>query len=133
MLCDEVLTIGATLKNVQQTTETEIVIPARPEARGIEQDDAITVRGASQAAITNAMAKIRDIVRQNERRIAPDHFVMLPLNDACFVNTVNNIKRAMLDSDKELDESMFMPSISLHITVCMLTLTTSKRRARGMC
>ncbi|XP_023943938.2 activating signal cointegrator 1 complex subunit 1 [Bicyclus anynana] len=113
---------GATKARICRDTRTDIKIPRQGENKDI------TIIGSSVANVKAAVRRINIIVMSSRMRQAYTHFVSIPMNSPEIVKNFEKFKEEVLRKCSGIDESLFISSAKLHITVGVMCLMDNEER-----
>ncbi|CAH0725945.1 unnamed protein product, partial [Brenthis ino] len=118
---------GATVGRIRRDTRTDIKIPKQGE------NNDITIYGSSISNVKAARRRINIIVMSSRMKQPSTHFVSIPVNDTNIRNNFENFKESVLQecSNSGLDDSLFIRSEKLHLTVGMLCLMDNEERMQA--
>ncbi|GBL96571.1 Activating signal cointegrator 1 complex subunit 1 [Araneus ventricosus] len=121
---------GATKKQIEDSSSTDLNIPRSEDIKDDEAD--ITITGKSISSVVKAYHRIENIVEDMRWRFAEyTHFISIPMNDENIAEKYLNFKNDVLRTcrgSRGISESIFVNPAELHLTIVMLTLLTKREK-----
>ncbi|KAI6184210.1 Activating signal cointegrator 1 complex subunit 1 [Aphelenchoides bicaudatus] len=121
---------GSNKKKIEQATGCEIIVPDRSKKHA-----PITIRSSGNAEmVERCLDQIEMFVTDQRRQAKPTHFVSLALQSNELVENHNTfctlIKNSTAISEENKQRELFMPTVRLHLTLCMLALLTDSDKEK---
>ncbi|XP_032529837.2 activating signal cointegrator 1 complex subunit 1 [Danaus plexippus] len=113
---------GATISRIGRDTKTVIKIPRHGE------NSDISIFGPSITNVKAAIRRINIIVMAARMKQKPTHFISIPMNAANIVEGFERFKVRVLQDCPNVDESLFIRSTKLHITLGVMCLMHNEER-----
>lgn len=116
---------GETKRRLESETHSVITVPKQ----GVEGNVVIT--GSTRADVASCWRRIRLLIDSGRRKLAPTHFVSIPMTSRAIRAKFTEFKEKILAECPHslgLDSSIFQEAEKLHITVGMLTLMNEAER-----
>ncbi|CAK1603017.1 unnamed protein product [Parnassius mnemosyne] len=115
---------GIMKSRIEKDTKTNIKIPKHGEVGDI------AIFGPSVLNVKAACRRINIIVMSARMKQRPTHFLSIPLNDPSIIESFENFKQNVLQecSTKGIDESLFIRSCKLHLTIGVMCLMDNEER-----
>ncbi|CAG4998640.1 unnamed protein product [Parnassius apollo] len=115
---------GIMKSRIEKDTKTNIKIPKQGEAGDI------AIFGPSALNVKAACRRINIIVMSARMKQKPTHFLSIPLNHSSIIERFENFKQNVLQecSTKGIDESLFIRSCKLHLTIGVMCLMDNEER-----
>ncbi|KPJ06475.1 Activating signal cointegrator 1 complex subunit 1 [Papilio machaon] len=116
---------GIMRSRIERDTRTNIKIPKQGEAGDI------TILGPSVTNVKAARRRINIIIMSSRMKQTPTHFISIPLNDPIIMENFEKFKQIVLQEVKGVDESLFIKSQKLHITIGVMCLMDNEERLQA--
>ncbi|CAB3230920.1 unnamed protein product [Arctia plantaginis] len=116
---------GSIKMRIERDTRTDIKIPRQ----GQEGD--ITIFGSTAASVKAARRRINIIVMSSRMKQKSTHFISIPMNHPNIMKRFEEFKALVLREcagSKGLDESLFIESQKLHLTIGVMCLMDNEER-----
>ncbi|KAI5633937.1 AKAP7 2'5' RNA ligase-like domain-containing protein [Phthorimaea operculella] len=118
---------GANKMRIERDTKTEIKIPKQG------QTGDIVIFGPSPSSVKAARRRINIIVISSRMKQKSTHFISIRMDSPEIISNFEEFKRSVLREcpDRGIDESLFIRSNKLHLTLGMMCLMDNEERLQA--
>ncbi|XP_026328555.1 activating signal cointegrator 1 complex subunit 1 [Hyposmocoma kahamanoa] len=116
---------GAIKNRIERDTKTEIKIPRQG------QSGDVVIFGPSEANVKAARRRINVIVISSRMKQQFTHFISVPMHNSTIMENYQRFKESVLREcadSRDLDESLFVKPIKMHVTVGVMCLMDNEER-----
>ncbi|KAL4713007.1 hypothetical protein ACJJTC_012077 [Scirpophaga incertulas] len=115
---------GAVKMRIERDTRTDIKIPKQGQTGNI------IIYGSSASNVVAARRRINIIVISSRMKQRATHFISIPMNESEIIQNFDIFKKTILTEcpSRGLDESIFIKSSKLHLTLGVMCLMDDEER-----
>ncbi|XP_017012486.3 activating signal cointegrator 1 complex subunit 1 [Drosophila takahashii] len=119
---------GSTKRRIEEETRTEIYVP-----RQNEKSNDVVIRGKQRSQLCAALRQIRHLITSLRKKMKPTHFLAVAMNSGEVQKRFVELKKSILEAQLPgIDEELFMPERSIHLTLGVYVLLDDDERQRAL-
>nr|XP_016927889.1 activating signal cointegrator 1 complex subunit 1 [Drosophila suzukii] len=119
---------GSTKRRIEEETRTELYVP-----RQNERSNDVIIRAKQRSQVCAALRQILHLITSLRKKMKPTHFLAVALNSGEVQERYVELKKSILEAQLPgIDEELFMPESSIHLTLGVYVLLDDDERQRAL-
>ncbi|XP_017087878.2 activating signal cointegrator 1 complex subunit 1 [Drosophila bipectinata] len=119
---------GNTKRRIEEEANCEIYVP-----RQNEKSNNVMIRARERSQVCAGLRRIRHITASLRQKMKPTHFLAVALNSGEVQEHFVELKKKILEANLPgIDEALFMPESSIHLTLGVYVLLDDDERKKAL-